>query len=111
GTALGTSTSQLFMSIVVVPMTEDLGWSRTAASGAITFGTFASGILAPFMGRLADRYGARWLTSGGAIVVCLAQLGLALMTDLWQFYAIYLIGRSIGATTIAGVVPNTAVTN
>lgn len=111
GTFLGASTAQVFMGVMLKPITEDLGWSRTAASGAVTLGTFVSGLIAPLMGRLADRHGPRLLSAVGGIVVVIALLGLSLVTELWQFYLVYLVGRSISATALSGVVPITALAN
>lgn len=111
GAFLTAGISQAFMGVMLKPMTEDLGWSRTAVSGALTAGTFGSGLLSPFVGRLADRYGPRILAPLGSIVLVTAFFAFAALTELWQFYVMYIIGRSISQTTLTGVVPQTAAAN
>src|SRR3954470_24633105 len=64
---LAAGTSQLFMSIMLKPMTDDFGWSRSATTGAITVGTILGGLVSPVFGRLADRYGPRVLMTLGAL--------------------------------------------
>jgi MFS family permease len=111
GGFLAAGTSQLFMGIMLKPMTEDLGWSRTATSGAITLGTLSAGLLSPGTGWLTDRYGPRFLAPAGALVVVGAYLMLANLSSLWHFYAAYIIGRGFAASTLGGVVPMTIATN
>jgi MFS family permease len=111
GAFLSSGTSQLFMSVMVQPMSEDLGWSRTAITGAIMIGSIAAGLLAPPIGFLADRYGPRRLTTVGALVMGGAYLLLANLSELWQLYLVYVVGRAIAASTVASVVPMTAATN
>ncbi len=111
GAFLGAGASQLLMSIMLKPMTEELGWSRTATTGAITIGTIVGGLLSPFVGRLADRLGPRLLTTAGALILTATYLGLAGATELWQFYVVYITGRGLTASLISGVVPFTAAAN
>ena len=49
GAVLAAGTSQVFMSIMLKPLTAEFGWNRTAATGAITTGTIVAGLLSyPF---------------------------------------------------------------
>jgi len=111
GVVMAAGTSQLFMSIMLKPLTAEFGWSRTAATGAITAGTLVAGIVSIMFGRLADRYGPRLLTSLGAVVTAGVYLAMTRVTELWHFYAVYIIGRVVASNTMAKVVPNTAVVN
>ncbi len=103
--------SQVFLGVMLKPIAEVFGWSRTAIAGAATAGTWTSGLLAPFVGRLADRFGPRVLSSGGILVVATLFFVLASVGTLWQFYAAYLAGRAIAQSTLSGVVPRTAAVN
>jgi MFS family permease len=82
GGFLGAGMSQLFMGVMLKPMTEDLGWTRTAISGAITSGTVVAGLLAPIFGRLADRFGPRGLITAGALLVGCAYFLMAGLSSL-----------------------------
>jgi len=99
------------MSIMLKPLTAEFGWSRTAATGAITTGTLTAGLVSILFGRLADRYGPRVLTSLGAVVTAGVYLALTCFTELWHFYVVYVVGRVVASNTLAKVVPNTAVVN
>jgi predicted MFS family arabinose efflux permease len=58
-------------SVFIAPMSRDLGWSRSVLAGALSAGTIVGALLAPFLGRLIDTYGAR-------IVLTLCGAGIAL---------------------------------
>ena len=111
GGFLAAGVSQLFMGVMLKPMTEDLGWSRTETAGAITLGTFAAGGLSPVVGWLVDRHGPRLLAPTGALLVVCAYIVLANLTEIWHFYLAYLLGRGVAASTIGGVVSMTVAAN
>jgi MFS family permease len=111
GAFMGAGTSQLFMSTMLKPLTEEFGWSRTIATGAITTGAILAGLFSFPFGKLADRYGPRLLTSLGAFVVACMYIAITKFATLWQFYVIYVIARVVTANTLASIVPQTAVVN
>ena len=47
------------LTVFVVPMSEEFGWNRTEVAGATSLGAILGAGLAPFSGRLVDRFGAR----------------------------------------------------
>jgi len=108
---MAAGTSQLFMSIMLKPLTAEFCWSRTAATGAITTGTLVAGIVSIMFGRLADRYGPRLLIFLGAVVTAGVYLAITRLTALWHLYVIYIVGRVVASNTLSKVVPNTAVVN
>jgi MFS family permease len=57
-------------SVFIAPMAADLGWSRSVLTGALSLGTITGALLAPYVGRLIDRYGAR-------VSLTLCGLGIA----------------------------------
>jgi OFA family oxalate/formate antiporter-like MFS transporter len=108
---LGSGVSNVTMAVVLKPITEDLGWSRTLTSSAITIGSVTGGLLAPVVGPLADRLGPRVLLPFGAALVGTFVMCLSLTYEPWQFYATFVPGRALAETLLTGVVPMTAVTN
>lgn len=111
--AAGASVSQVVLGAIQVYIVEDTGWDIGTLSIAVTAGTWCSGALAPFAGRLADRYGPRVLVTAGLIVVGCSLLVLSNVdtSTLWQFFAAYIVGRAISNPFLIGVVPRTANVN
>ena len=66
----------------------DFGWSKTELSGAFTLALVVSAVFSPGVGRIIDRgYGSR-IFSASAIIGSLLIALLAMVTKLWQFYAV-----------------------
>ena len=83
------------LSVFLVPMTEEFGWSRGFFSLAVSLGAVCGLIMSPFAGRLIDRYGSGVILAGCSAVVGGCALGLAAITQAWSFYAIYVPGRAV----------------
>ena len=83
------------LSVFVIPMTEEFGWSRGLFSGAVSLGAVCGLVMSPFAGRLIDRYGSGVILAGCSAVVGVCALGLATVTQAWSFYAIYVPGRAV----------------
>ncbi len=111
GSILGAGTSQLFMSTMLKPLTEEFGWSRTAVTGAITTGTIVAGLFSLPFGKLVDRYGTRWLTSLGALVTAGMYFLMTKFVVLWQFYVVFVIARIISMSAVTNIAPRTAAVN
>ena len=111
GTYAATGATQLVFGGVQSFIFEDLGWERSTIAYAVTAGTWASGMLTPFVGRLADRYGPRGLMPLAAFIAGVCFFALAGIQAVWQFYIAYIIARAIANPMLVGVVPRTAAVN
>jgi sugar phosphate permease len=111
GALLSAGTSQLYFSIMLKPITDEFGWGRTALSGVVTLGTVGIIAITPFLGRMADRYGARLLMTGGLLVTAVTYLLMPLLTELWQFFVVFGIGRAVAGPALFGVAPTAALAN
>lgn len=85
------------LSVFVVPMTAEFGWSRAAIAGAVSLGGILAAFAAPLLGPVMDRRGAR-------LILCLAVLGTGLSTmalslthSLLFFYLVFCFARMIWA--------------
>ena len=83
------------LSVFVVPMTEDLGWSRGLFSGAVSLGGLCAVVISPFIGRWVDRYGAGTLLAVSSFLTGALSVLLAMITSPLAFYALYVPGRMI----------------
>lgn len=108
---LGAGLNNVTMGVILKPMSEDLGWSRTLTAGAITVGTFSGALMIPIFGRLADRIGPRLLLPVGGALVAVLSLGLAFVREPLHFYLTYVPARALASATLIGVIPVTAVAN
>ena len=90
---------------------EDTNWPRTSIGLASSCGVWMSGIFAPFAGRLADRYGPRWLMPVGVIILGLSMVSIGGVHTAWQFFLAAVIGRAISQPFLIGVVPRTMAVN
>ena len=84
--------------VFLVPMGDDLGWSRTALTGAFAMAVIVSGVAAIPVGRWLDGHGARTLMAAGSAGATLLVLAWAQVSDLTVFYVIW---TGIGLTMAA----------
>ena len=87
--------------VYVKPISTDMGWSRGQFSFGLTLASLAMGIMAPLVGRLIDRIGARIVMAVGALTIGLCTVVLSKATSLWLFYLLYMIsGAGQAGTTL-----------
>ena len=86
------------LSIFIVPMTGEFGWSRTGISGAVSVGALLGALSAPFIGPLFDRHGSRALLIASALAMSACCVALAGTRGLLWFYAAFGVSRMIFST-------------
>lgn len=103
------ATAIAILTIFIIPMTDEFGWTRTQISAATSLGAVLGAALAPFTGRLVDRIGARLPLVLGGLLVASACLYLASVQTLLGFYAAFTVARTadqglikIGASPAVG---------
>ena len=111
GTFVATAIAGVVLGGVQPYILEDTNWSRTSIGLAASCGVWASGFCAPIAGRLADRYGPRWLMPTGLIVLGLSMFAIGGVHTAWQFFLAAVIGRAISQPFLIGVVPRTMAVN
>jgi len=85
------------------PIVNEMGWSYTQVSLAASLRGLEMGLLAPFIGILADRWGARRLIAIGVFIAAAGLVVLSAATSLVMFYgafALLTIGMSASSTTV-----------
>ena len=82
--------------LLLKPMTEDMGWTRSSLSLALTTFMVVSALLMPFAGRLLDRYDLRWVIAAGVAAIGAGVGLMAGVTALWQVFLLYGIVFALG---------------
>lgn len=83
--------------LYVAVMSEELGWSKTAMSGAAALQSVEGALLGPMLGWLIDRYGARSMIRLGIVGFGLGFVGLSQVQTIGQFY-VAIAAIAIGAS-------------
>ena len=97
------------LAVFIRPMTESLGWTRTQLLGGVTVTSAANMAVSPIVGRIIDRYGARPVMLAGALVAGVAYIFLGGVSQLWQFYLLYMLATSLGLAEVGSLVTTTLI--
>ena len=96
------------LTVLIFPISHQLGWSRTLIAGSVSAGALASLVLSPVVGWAIDRFGARPVLVMSVLVLGVAMISLAWATVPLTFYLAFAAGRivfhtsaPIGASTVA----------
>jgi len=108
---LAAGVSNITMAVVLKPISDDLGWTRSLTAAAISMGALFGGVLSPLFGPLADRLGPRLLLPAGGALVGSLSIGVSLSTEPWQFYATFVPARALTEFLLCGMIAFTAVAN
>jgi cyanate permease len=85
-------------SVLLVPMQDSLGWSRSVLVGGFTIAIVISGLAAPFVGRLLDAEVTRPLIAGGSLLGVAAVVSWSRATNVVAYYAAWAgIGLAMAA--------------
>ncbi|MBI2863348.1 MAG: MFS transporter [Chloroflexi bacterium] len=93
------------------PVSEELGLNRATYSGVQSLTIIVSGGLAPFLGPLIDRRGARGLMVIGAAITGAGLVALSFVQGLWDFYLVRGLIISVGFSCAVGLTINVAISN
>ncbi|MDP2743656.1 MAG: MFS transporter [Dehalococcoidia bacterium] len=88
---------------VFEPIANEFGWSYVQISLAASLRGLETGLLAPIVGMLVDRWGSRKLVFGGIVISGLGLVLLSRINSLGMFYAAFIliaIGISSSSATV-----------
>ncbi|MGI5939741.1 MAG: MFS transporter [Thermoleophilia bacterium] len=92
---VGSFGTQLSFGVFLKPLSTELGWTRAAASGAMSLAMGISGVIGVGMGRLTDRFDIRIPIGIAAVLGTVCYMLLARMHSLWQLYLYFGLGGGI----------------
>ena len=78
----------------------EYGWSTASIALTMVIGGIGGGVLATFVGPIADRHGARMLLFVSVGLVAGLMVALGFINQLWQFLLLWGVGRGITVAVI-----------
>ena len=85
------------LGVLLVPIEDELGWTRTDTSFAVSLNLVVYGVAAPFAAALLERVGVRRTAVWALVLIALGCLGTTAMTAPWQLSVLW--GVVIGVAT------------
>ncbi len=89
--------------VLVTPLQDDFGWSRSSIGFAIMISLVFYGLAGPIGGSLMDRYGPKRLMLVGLVLTALSSAMTAISAALWQFTAVWGVTGGLGTGVVATV--------
>ena len=86
--------------VAVTPISEDMGWSQTTVTAALTVGLIVSALAGVRVGRLLDSHGPRTLMSLGTVIGIVALLLVAAAPNLIVFFLAWVLAGFAQAATL-----------
>ena len=90
------ATSGSTITLFFAPMQNDLGWSLTQLTGAVTASVIASMIVAPIIGPLLDRFGARPILIVSGLAAGIALVLMSRVQFVWQYWLLFAFIGAMG---------------
>ena len=88
-------------SVLIVPLEEAFGWSRSQIATAVSINVLLFGLVAPFAAALMERFTVRKVVMAALMVVAISSTSTILMTEPWHLWALWGIGVGAGAGSMA----------
>src|SRR4051812_22589373 len=88
---LSWGSSYYLLAVLAKPISADTGWPLPWIVGGGSIGLLCSGIAAPFVGRMIDRFGGRPTMAAGSILIGVGLAALGAAPNL----ALYLLGWAV----------------
>ncbi|MGE0228910.1 MAG: MFS transporter, partial [Dehalococcoidia bacterium] len=93
----------------LVPMSDDLGWTRAQFLYGQTLGQFFMAFAGFFIGAYVDRWGARPLMLTGAAILATTLVLVSNVTELWQWIVLRGTVSMLGAALLGNLVVNVTI--
>jgi len=90
----------------MMPMIEDLGWSRTEFTLSRSLGQFVMGLTGFLIGAWVDRFGPRPLMIAGAAVMSVSLVLHAMVDSVWEWLLVNGLLATVGGALLGNLVVN-----
>jgi len=88
-------------SVLIVPLEEAFGWSRSQISFAVSINVLLFGLVAPFAAALMERFTVRKVVMSALALVSLSATSTIFMTQPWHLWLLWGLGVGVGAGSMA----------
>jgi predicted MFS family arabinose efflux permease len=88
-------------SVLIVPLEEAFGWSRSQIAAAVSINVLLFGLVAPFAAALMERFTVRKVVMTALSVVAISSSSTIFMTQPWHLWALWGMGVGVGAGSMA----------
>ncbi|MGE3538368.1 MAG: MFS transporter [Candidatus Tectimicrobiota bacterium] len=87
--------------VVYVALRDSFQWSAAVTSGVFSLAGLVGALGAPWLGRLLDRWGPRYLFPLGGLLIMLGWSGSSFVSALWPLLFFYSVVSTLGENSIA----------
>ena len=88
-------------SVLIVPLEDAFGWSRSQISLAVSINVLLFGFVAPFAAALMERFTVRKVVMSALLLVSISATSTIFMNQPWHLWALWGIGVGVGAGSMA----------
>ncbi|CAN2211754.1 AraJ Arabinose efflux permease [Candidatus Nanopelagicaceae bacterium] len=88
-------------SVLIVPLEEAFGWSRSQIALAVSINVLLFGLVAPFAAALMERFTVRKVVMSALTLVAISSTSTIFMTQPWHLWALWGVGVGVGTGSMA----------
>ena len=90
------------LGVLLVPIEDDLGWTRTQTSIAVSLNLLVYGVAAPFAAALLERIGVRRTAVGALLLIAAGCAATTVMNAPWQLSVLWglVVGMATGSVAL-----------
>ena len=88
-------------SVLIIPLEEAFGWSRSQISLAVAINVLLYGLIAPFAAALMERFTVRKVVMSALTFVAISAAGTTFMTQAWHLWLLWGVCVGIGTGSMA----------
>jgi predicted MFS family arabinose efflux permease len=88
-------------SVLIVPLEEAFGWSRSQIAAAVSINVLLFGLVAPFAAALMERFTVRKVVMSALALVSVSATSTIFINQPWHLWALWGVGVGVGAGSMA----------
>jgi MFS family permease len=88
-------------SVLIVPLEEAFGWSRSQISLAVSINVLLFGLVAPFAAALMERFTIRKVVMSALTLVAISSISTIFINQPWHLWLLWGVGVGVGTGSMA----------